>query len=814
MKINPKRTTYLLFLQVLLFFGTCCLSLAQGTGSVHGTVKSENTPVEFVNVYLTLEADSSTILSGEITDSLGNFVLSNLPLENYTLNFQMIGFVKKQVSVSLSPTRTSVDIGLIQLETDVQALGAVEVTAMRDMIQKTEEGFVISASDNITQIGGTAADLLRNMPGVLVGSDGEITLRGKSPLTLINGRVSGVTGIDRSAQLDRISASSIDRIEIINNPSAKYDADAEGGVINIILKKNVDEGTNGAFAVGAGVGDRYRLNLSALLNHKANKWNFGLAYDNWYTTRTRSVKGDRINYELPDDYFLTQRRFDERLIFYQNAKVTVDHEINEKNTLSMEVLWAFPGEDNKETLTNTSQTSERDFSGRNLRFSNEIRRSRALDFSLRYSKRFDDPDKSLLFSLSNTFGNDRENTDISSQSLTQQNDPEGNEFLQRTRVNQKTNLLNLGGDYVHPLGNKGQIETGYKGILRYLNTDFERASQENGEFVIDPLNTNIFEFREQIHAVYGQYSGWIGSKNDPHWKYTAGVRAEQVWNDGETPDGSTAFRNDYFNLFPSASLSYFTPKQNSLRFSYSRRINRPGLGQLSPFTDITDSLNQRSGNPNLQPELIHSLDLTYNYNISQVSLSLSTFYRIRNNAIFPFTILDENGVAFTQPLNFGNATTYGAEVIATYTPFSFLNMNFSFSAFEQLIEEGESTDELLVQQTSWYTKLINNFTLFPGSKLQVIANYTAPTAIPQGESVAVYFIDLGFQQNIWQGKGRLGLTVTDIFDTQEYGFITSDENFDFSRVFKLDTRAIMLTFGYTFGSSFREKLMENRFKND
>ncbi|GMQ28088.1 outer membrane beta-barrel family protein [Algoriphagus confluentis] len=814
MKVNLTYTNLRLVLTILLSNAACFISWAQSTGTISGTVKSGTIAVEFVNVYLTLESDSSQIVSGEITDSLGNFTLNNLPFASYTLNFQMVGYVKKQLPLSLSSARSLIDMGEIQMQEDDQLLSGVEVTAMREMIQKTEEGFVVSASDNLTQIGGTAADLLRNMPGVLVGSDGGITLRGKSPLTLINGRVSGITGVDRSAQLDRIPASSIDRIEIINNPSAKYDADAEGGVINIILKKNEDEGTNGALAVGAGVGDRYRLNFSTLLNHKTDKWNFGLAYDNWYTTRTRSVKGDRINYELADDYYLTQRRFDERLIFYQNAKVTVDHQINEKNSLSMEALFAFPGEDNSETLTNNSQTSEGNFSGRNLRHSNEIRRSRALDFSLRYSKRFDDPEKSLLFTLSNTFGNDRENTDISSQNLSEQDDPQSDIFLQRTHLYQKTNLFNLGGDYIQPLGSKGLLETGYKGIIRYLNADYERANQENGEFVIDSLNTNIFIFNEQIHAVYAQYSGFIGSEQQARWKYNVGLRAEQVWNTGETPDGSTDFRNDYFNLFPSASISFFTPKQNSLKLSYGRRINRPGLGQLSPFTDITDSLNQRSGNPYLKPELIHSMDLTYDYNISRLSLSLSSFYRIRNNAIFPFTTLDENGVAFTQPMNFGNARTYGAELIATYSPFPFWNLNFSFSAFEQLIEENESTVELLVQQTSWYSKLINNFSLSPTSKLQLIANYTSPTAIPQGESVAVYFIDLGFQQNIWKGKGRLGLTVTDIFDTQEYGFITSDDNFDFSRVFKLDTRAVMLTLGYTFGGSFREKLMENRFRND
>lgn len=802
------------FVHFILFQAVCGVSWAQSTGSISGTVLNGNNPIEFTNVYVTPATDSTNIIVGEVTDGQGRFVISNLPFADYRLTVQMIGFVKKQIPISLSSTLASMDFGVIQLVPDVQLLGDVEVTAMRSMIQKTEDGFVVSASDNLTQIGGTAADLLRNMPGVLVGADGEITLRGKSPLTLINGRISGIAGIDRAAQLERIPASSIDRIEIINNPSAKYDADAEGGVINIILKKNEDNGTNGAFAVGAGVGDRYRLNFSTLLNHKTNRWNFGAAYDNWYTTRTRRVKGDRINYDLPAEYYLTQRRFDERLIFYQNAKLTADLQINEKSSLSMEALWAFPGEDNNETLKNTYETIGRDFTSGNQRHSNEIRRSHALDFAMLYSKRFDDPGRSLLINLSNTLGNDNENTAITTQSLTEQDDPQDDVFLQRTRVDQTTNLLNLAGDYTEPIAANGLVETGYKGIARYLSADFERANQNGNGFVIDPLNSNVFDFNEQIHAIYTQYTGWAGPKEQPKWKYNAGLRAEQVWNRGETLDESDDFRNDYFNLFPSASLSYFTPKQNNVKLSYSRRINRPGLGQLNPFTDITDSLNQRGGNPYLKPELIHSLDLNYTYIVGKASLTLSAFYRTRNNAIFPYTILDENGVAFTQPLNFGKAAIYGAEVIAAHHPFPFWSMNFSFSAFEQRIVKDDPTDELNVQQISWYSKLINNFTLFHDGRLQIVWNHTSPIAIPQGESVAVYFVDLGFQQKIWKGKGRLGLSITDIFDTQQYGFITSDYNFEFSRIFKLDTRAVMFTFGYTFGTSFKEKLMENRFKND
>lgn len=803
-----------IFIILFLLYGSLVL-FAQGVGSVKGIVMEGGNPVEYANVFLTLKNDSTKIISGTVSDSLGNFVLQKIPFERYVLHIQVIGLVSKRIDVSINNNLTKdINLNSILLEPDTLVLNSIEVVALRELIQKTDEGFIVKASDNITQIGGTAADLLKNMPGVLVSADGGVTLRGKTPLTLINGRISGIAGMDRSAQLDQLPASSIDRIEIINNPSAKYDADSEGGIINIILKKNEDQGTNGAFAVGAGHGDRYRLNVSALLNHKTNKWNIGGAYDNWYTTRTRSVKGDRINFDLPDQYYLTQRRFDERLVFYQNAKANIDFTPNKNNAFNVEALWAFPGEDNNETLKNTYETQSGDFTSSNQRHSNEIRRSNTVEVSLKYVKHFDNTDKLLTANVSNTFNKDNEETDITTIALTEQGESIGTSSLQRTLVYQKTKLANMSVDYTQPISTNSIIETGYKGIIRHLNSDYERATQENGEFVIDPLNTNVFEFNEQIHAGYLQYSGWKGDQEDPKVKYNIGLRAEQVWNKGETVDKTESFNNNYFNLFPSGSLSYYTSNRNNLRLSYSRRITRPSLGQLNPFTDITDSLNQRSGNPKLKPELINSWELSYNNTLKKGSLSLATFYRLRSNAILPYTVLDENGVAFTQPQNFGTAVTYGAEVIASYNPFSFWSLNFSLSAFKVQIEESGASTEVSTNLVSWYSKLVNNFTLYKNGKLQVIGNYTSPTAIPQGESIAVYFVDVGFQHRMLKGKGRLGVVLTDLFNTQKSGVMISDENFTFSRIFKLDTRAVMATFGYTFGTSFKEKVMENRFRND
>jgi outer membrane receptor protein involved in Fe transport len=787
--------------------------MGQNVGAIRGIVTDGIHPIEFANVYVSLPEDSSRIYSGVVTDSLGNFIIGKLPIREYVLSISTIGFKKKTVGVSLTTSGQQIDLGRVDLEADPQMLNAVEVKSMRDIIERTEGGLALNAKDNLTQAGGTAADLLRNMPGILVDADGAITIRGKSPLTLINGRISGIAGADRTADLSRIPASSIERIEIINNPSAKYDADAEGGVINIILKKNVDEGTNGAFAVGAGKGSRYRLNASGLVNHKTKKWNLGAAYDNWYTTRTRRASGDRTNFDIPDQYYLTQRRHDERLIFYQNAKANIDYTPNANNTLNIEALWAFPGENNHETLKNTNETSADDFVNRNQRYSNEIRRTHNIEINANYKKRFKDPTKLLTINVNDAVGNDRENTGITTSVLSQEDAVLGNSSIQRTHTYQTTNLLTASMDYSQALSEKLTFETGYKGIQRILNADYERATLVSGEYRIDPANTNIYDFREQIHAVYSQISGWSGEKENPTWKYSLGVRAEKVWNHGATLDQSETVKNKYSKLYPSVNVSYHA-SNNDIKLVYSRRINRPGLGQLNPFTDITDSLNQHSGNPHLKPEFVHSIELGHNLSISRFTLTTSLFFRIRNNAIFQYTVLDSNGVARMMPLNFGKASTYGIESIATYNVSSFWNFNLSVSAFETQIANQSAVANVAVNQFSWYGKLINNFSIGKRSKLQVIGNYVSPTPIPQGKSIPVYNVDAGFQHQIMKGNGRLGIVVTDIFNTQRSGSVTSAYNFYFNRIFKLDTRAVMLTFGYTFRSTFSEKLMENRFKND
>lgn len=790
------------------------LAFGQKTGSITGKVlDSENNIVEFVNVFLTSANDSSTIVNGTVTNNTGRFVLANVPFGNYLIQFQFIGFMKQQQTVLLNDANKNIDLGAIVIKQDAIALNAVEITAFRNLIQKTEEGIVVNASENLTQIGGTAADLMKNMPGVQVDMEGNLTMRGETPLIMINGKVSGIGGVDRVTNLEQIPASTIERIEIITNPSAKYDADAESGIINIVLKNNTNLGTNGAAVLGGGFGARYRLNGSFLINHNTNKWDLGLAYDNWFTTRTRTVNKQRTQYDSQDAYYLSQPREDERTIKTQTARFNLGYTPNKKNSFKLEGIWLFEGQDNYETIVSTTETSLHDFTSRNSRYSNEIRRFHTGELLFNYTRNFNQ-NRALIIDANSAIEYNRENTDISTQNLSEENAEIGNPFLQKTHFFEDANLTNFSMNYLHPIKESGLFETGYKTTLRFINDDYLRSNEENGIYITDSAHTDIFKFNEQIHALYLQYTGWIGTQQEPTWKYQLGLRAEPVSNTGDNVHSPYSFSNEYFHIFPSASLIYNTAKRNSFKLAYSKRINRPSIGDYSPFIDITDSLNVWSGNPDIQPEISHSFELTQNQTFKKASLTTSLFYRLTSNSIFPYTTIDNGGVSTTKPENFGNSSTYGVEAFFTYNPLNFWKINLDASIYEQRIEPSAKLQNTPENLLTGYTKFINNFDVWKNGRFQITANYTSPIVIPQGIIKEVYFIDLGFQQKILKGQGRLALSVTDIFDTQRSETTVSGSNFEYTHYRKVDTRAVMLIFAYTFRSEFKEKLLENKFKND
>lgn len=341
-------------------------------------------------------------------------------------------------------------------------MNAVVVNSQKKQIQKTDEGLIFNAVSNITQAGGTATDMLKSIPTVAVDAEGGITLRGKSPMILINGKNSAITN------MDQIAASSIESIEIISNPTAKYDANAESGIINIKLKKNNQSGLNGAVVLGTGFGAKGRINSSVLLNHKTEKWNFGLGYDNRFAGRTKKIKADRTNYFIDDEHYIHQNRNDERKEGLQNLKFNVDFTPNERNTFSFEALGNFETQDNDETLYTGVNTSSNQFFSDNRRHSLELERSKVGELAFTYDRKFSDDRKSLSGSITSSFGKHKENTDIDTYNYDQYHQQIGDAFLQRTHNYENENISNAIVNYTLPVSEKAIVETGYKGTFRFL----------------------------------------------------------------------------------------------------------------------------------------------------------------------------------------------------------------------------------------------------------------------------------------------------------------------------------------------------------
>ncbi len=798
-KLNLKLTILILICSISQF------SFAQKLGQIKGTVSDGKTAIELTEVVLKNSADSTKIVSYTITDVSGNFSLDNLPTREYQLLFKLIGYKTVIQKIKITDKNPIISLGTVVLQNDPNLLKAVVVTSQKKLIQKTSEGIIFNVGANISQIGGTTTDLLKNIPTVSVDADGAISLRGKTPLILINGKNSAITNIDQ------IAASSIESIEVITNPTAKYDANAESGIINIKLKKNNQNGINGAVVLGAGFGAKGRINSSVLLNHKTEKWNFGLGYDNRFAGRTKKIKGSRTNYFITDEHFIEQQRNDERTEQLQNLKFNIDFSPNDKNNFSFEAIANKEGQDNDETLKTLIKKADFSFFSNNTRHSLELERSKVGELAFNYDRNFSDNRKSLTASITSSFNKDRENTGIDTYNYNESNAQIGEVFLQKTHNYEDENVTNAIFDYSFPITEKSNIETGYKGTFRFFNSDFQSADYSNKEYVINPSSSNMFKFNEQINAVYGMLNSFLGNPENPKWKYNFGLRIEQVSNNGKTQNNSTEFSNSYLKSFPSASLQLNLKTDESLKISYSKRINRPELDQLNPFLDITDALNPHTGNPYLKPEIINIGELSYSKEWPKYSISTNGFYRNATNTIKQYSELQENGIVLLYPKNFGSTITYGVETIFNLKPFGFYDANISLTGFQQNIDGSNVALDVVSKAFNWYGKIINNFVPWHGGKLQLIGNYNSALATAQGKRIALYNIDLGFQQKLGTGNARLGLAITDVFNTLKSGYINNTSSFTNNRTSKADTRALMLTFAYTFKSTFKENLLENQF---
>ncbi len=397
-----------------------------------------------------------------------------------------------------------------------------------------------------------------------------------------------------------------------------------------------------------------------MLNHKTEKWNVGLGYDNRFAGRTKQITTNRTNFNLPDTYQINQDRNDKRVERLQNLKFNLDFTPDAKNSFSFEAIGSVEEQDNDESLNSLILKKSILFSSENDRHSIELKRAKVGEFAFNYNRKFENAKKSLSASITTSLEQAKENTDIKTQNLT----TIGTQFLQKTHNYEDANVSNVIIDHTFPVFTRGIIETGYKGTFRNITNNYEASDKIANDFIINPASTNIFKFNEQIHAVYALFHAFIGTESQK-WKYEFGLRMEQINNDGKTNTNSTNVTNDYLKLFPTANISYLVGTNEFWKLSYGKRINRPDLDDFNPFVDITDALNPHSGNPNLKPEFIQALELGYNKECGKVTLSTNVFYRYSENTIRSFLQPLANGAVLRLPINIRTANSYGLENIIT-----------------------------------------------------------------------------------------------------------------------------------------------------
>lgn len=775
-------------------------------GKIKGTVVDSKTkqPIQFATISLYKFKDSS-LVTGAVANDKGVYELSSLGYGRYFMKVKFIGY--KQIiidTIAIRPRAPEVTIGTLRLQSNSEQLGEVEVSSEKSTIQLGIDRKIFNVEKSIVSEGGSAADVLQSIPSVSVDIDGNVSLRGSGNITvLVDGKPSGITGSSRAAILEQIPASSIESIELITNPSAKYDPDGMGGIINIVLKKNKLSGFNGSVSIGAGTNDKYgsgfninKYNASINLSYRNSRFNSYINYGYRVNTRTHLGISERQNIFPDTSYFLNEESFSSNKNTSNNIKGGIDFYLNPKNTLGFSVLY----NTGKESGTGFSKYTEADkyenLSASYVRDETSGDSPKSTDYNINYRKIFNKPKQELIvdgtYSMSD--GNDVENysdRDYELKYASKNSTP----FKQNTSTEGINSITNIQLDYVQPLKNQMKLELGAKTTLRDIQNDFVSTTYDysNSEFVADTDLNNNFQYNENIFAAYATFSGMIKT-----FGYQVGLRGESANTISKLLTTNEKFSSDYLNLFPSVHLSKKFSKEQELQISYSRRVNRPNMRTLNPFKDYADPYNIRYGNPYLKPEYINSYELSYVKYWKKSVLTSSIYYRKTDGIIQRYKTVTDSLVSFTTFVNLNSSTSYGFELISKNDLTKWWNITTSVNVFETKIDGNNVQADLQNNNFSYMLKLLSNMHVWKNLDIQFVANYRGPMATAQGKVEGVFTMDIGAKKEIFR-NATLSLNVSDITNSRKMKMKASDTNFIQTMEHSRESRIVTLTFAYRFG---------------
>jgi ferric enterobactin receptor len=777
----------------LVIFLITCTAFAQqaGKGTLTGKIvdAASGQPLPFATIAIFRQGDE--LVEGGIADTDGNFSIS-LPYGTYFAVVEFMGYgALKLADFSISREQALINLKSIRLEGNTSDLDEVVVRGEKTLMELSLDKRVFNVGEDLANAGRTTADLLMNLPSIAVDTEGNVSLRGSSNVRiLIDGKPSGLVSFKGSRGLQQLPASMVERVEVITNPSARYEAEGMSGVINIILKKDNNQGFNGSFEVIGGTPTN--LGLAANLNYRHKKINWFVNYG--IARRKLPREGNLVQEAFGGDTTFISDQYTEGFVksLDNNIRAGLDYYFNEKSILTASYLWR---RSDAQRITDIRYEDyifdRRNMQSYTLRRQDETEKEPNSEVSVTYKKSFGTKGHELTGIL--TYLDYWENSD---QLFTQSTfTPEGNRQadLLQTSINdefEKQYLMQL--DYSKPIWKEGKLETGLRSSFRNMENDFVVSERdENGNFFPLPGLDNIFLYQENIHAVYGI----LGNKLNK-FSYQGGLRAE--YTDVKTTLVKTDEVNprQYANLFPSTHLTYNFNKENALQLSYSRRVRRPVYNDLSPFMTFSDARNFFSGNPDLDPEFTDAFEMGHIKYFEKGSFFSTLYYRDTRDKINRIRRVDNVGNAITITENLNSEISFGVEFTTDYNPRPWWKMDMNFNFFHAKIDASNISDSFSATTYSWFARHNSRFKLGNGVDLQIRANYQARQRTAQGVRKSIYFMDLSASKQVFHGRGTMVLNIADIFNTRRDRYILEGPGFYTIGDFQNVRRQINLTLNY------------------
>ncbi|EZH73125.1 TonB-dependent receptor [Aquimarina atlantica] len=773
---------------ILLFFSFWCLFLtAQPSneavvGTIQGKVIDKNLqqPIPYATVAIHDGADK--IISGGISTDNGDFSISDIPKGNYTLKVQFIGYKTYSQPVEISKKNKDINVGTISLEEEAESLDDVTIVAERTTIEQKIDRKVINVGKDLTTTGGTASEIMNNIPSVNVDQDGNIALRGNQNVRiLIDGKP---TNIDATQLLKQIPSTSIKKIELITNPSAKYNPEGMSGIINIVLHKNSNIGFNGNINLGLNFDKNARFNSSIDLNYRAGKVNFYGNYGNNITKRQNAGGVFRQDQNYQTDFkFLDNNKS-------HLFKIGLDYFIDDHNTISVYTNQnLFDGLTDGTTDITFFNNDQNDLSQRLLSDSDNQGSTYNFDYKHDFKKEGHNIELEVDYNVFESDSDDRFDFVGGDGSFTSYNDLINNE--------RKNTTINL--DYVNPLSEKTKLELGYETRLRRTDNDYRSTLFANSKYNYD----------RNIHSFYGTYG-----QNFEKWSYQLGARLESYEVEAVF-DGVKIFEDDIFTVYPSGFISYTPGEKNSYQLSYSRRIDRPGLNQVNPIREWSTPRIVSIGNPELNPQFTNSIEANYTRKLGKGSITGGVFYRIINDEISQALIENpdvEEGQILTFK-NFDNNSSYGVEVSSNYRATKWWSFNASFDLYSQTQKGVVDNINREVDAVVYNFRLNNSFKATKNLTFQVFGFYRGEQEGILFKTKPFYFVNTGARYNFLKGKGTASINFNDIFNTMRFRF-SANNPYPQNGQFQGETQTVFLGLSYRFGSGKNRKVSRKRRDNN